>query len=171
LYNAPRTAENNHAYDSDDLLLTIGNGTSTAARSNALTMYKNGETTVTGNWTGPSFTSTSDARFKENVVTLSGVLAKLEGIRGVSYTWREDIQNPTHQTGEDIGVIAQELNTVFPELVVTDKDGYFSVNYAKMSAILLQAIKEQQVQISAQQTQMDNMQNQINEIVKAMTQE
>jgi hypothetical protein len=94
-----------------------------------------------GNWN-----PLSDARLKTNVVTLTGVLEKLEQIRGVSFNWTD-----TTAMGSQLnfGVIAQELEKVFPELVSTDIDGYKHVTYDIFAPILLEAIKEQQIQIAS----------------------
>ena len=95
-------------------------------------------------WEGP----TSDIRLKKNVATLSNVLGKLENVRGVSFDWRFD-EFPEHNFPDErqIGVIAQELEKAFPELVTTDPHGYKLVRYTQLSAVLLQAIKEQQLEI------------------------
>jgi len=89
-------------------------------------------------------TETSDRRFKKNIQTLEGsLLQKIELIEGVSYNWRQD-EFPTKNFSSDkqIGVIAQELEAQFPELVKTDIEGYKSVNYNGFTAVLLEAVKE-----------------------------
>ena len=81
-------------------------------------------------------TAFSDIRFKENIKTLSNTLNKVERCRGVSYKKID--------TGENhVGFIAQELETVFPEVVFTDEmSGLKSVAYGNITAILLESIKE-----------------------------
>jgi len=81
----------------------------------------------------------SDARFKDNIQTLSNVLEKLDKIRGVEFDWNGD---QDVYEGHDIGVIAQEIEAAFPELVKDRKDGYKGVRYEKLTAVLLQAVKE-----------------------------
>ena len=99
--------------------------------------------------------SPSDARLKENIVPIPDALESLKRIRGVSFHWNEDAQRLglSQRDGvvEDVGVIAQEVEQVFPALVhqegvVDGQTGnqYKSVNYAKLTSVLLQAIKEQQ---------------------------
>jgi hypothetical protein len=85
---------------------------------------------------GTSWTSSSDERLKENIETLS-VLDRLEGYRAVSFNWKQDGRH-------DIGVIAQELINIFPEVVVTTEvEGeYWGVNYDRLGALALQAAKE-----------------------------
>lgn len=87
---------------------------------------------------------TSDARLKTNVTQLSGVLEKLAHIRGVSFDWNEIVPSPRYSPGrKGIGIIAQELETVYPELVTSaGADDCRAIDYAKLSAILVEAIKE-----------------------------
>jgi hypothetical protein len=85
-----------------------------------------------------SFTCASDANLKKNIVSLDGVLDKLDGMRGVYHDWIDENQSKDRQ----IGVIAQEVQAVYPELVQVGANGYLSVNYPKLSAVLLQGMKE-----------------------------
>ena len=88
----------------------------------------------------------SDIRLKENIHSLKGTLEKLDSIRAVSYDWKElteEERKTVHShTGSDIGVIAQEVEEVFPDLVEDRPNGYKAVNYEKLSAVLLSAVKE-----------------------------
>jgi len=104
---------------------------------------------------GYNWLTNSDARYKTNVSTLENVLDKIAGINGVRYDLKEDTEIiPDH--GKHIGFIAQELETEFPEFVITGEDGYKSVAYDKMTAVLLQAVKEQQVIIESQQAAIES---------------
>jgi len=67
-------------------------------------------------------------------------MALVRRLRGVTFEWSEDAQSA--RRGRDMGVIAQEVEEVFPELVSTDDDGYKRVNYAGLIAPLIEAIKE-----------------------------
>ena len=88
----------------------------------------------------------SDLRLKENIKTIEGTLDKIDNIRAVSYDWKElskEERKTIHShTGSDIGVIAQEVEKVFPILVEERSHGYKAVNYEKLSAVLLSAVKE-----------------------------
>ncbi len=88
--------------------------------------------------------SPSDARLKTNVASLSNVLERLEQIRGVSFEWNEQSESLGHTRGQrDIGVIAQEVEAMFPELVHTSStDGYKAVDYSRLTPVLIEAIKE-----------------------------
>jgi hypothetical protein len=87
---------------------------------------------------GTLTTATSDIRLKENIENLNNSLEKVMQLRGVSFTWKT---NPEY--GTRIGFIAQEFEKVIPELVFTNEvDGYKGINYAEVTAVLVEAIKE-----------------------------
>ena len=95
--------------------------------------------------------STSDKRLKENIIPIKHALDKIERINGVNFDWKElseeGIKNIHGNKGHDIGVIAQEIEKVLPDAVTTRKSGYKAVNYEKIVPLLIEAIKEQQIQI------------------------
>ena len=79
----------------------------------------------------------SDIRVKENIKTIDNSLEKVSKLRGVSYT-RKDIDDKSTK----IGVIAQEVIDVLPEVVSQDDKGKYSVAYGNISGLLIEAIKE-----------------------------
>lgn len=93
-------------------------------------------------------TCSSDIRWKKNIQPLNNVLSKINKLNGVSYYWRtESFKDREFERTKQIGVIAQEVEKVYPELVKTDKKGYKSMDYMSLTAVLLQGIKEQQEEI------------------------
>ena len=88
--------------------------------------------------------ASSDERLKENITPISKPLDKLKQIGGYEFDWN-DKQN-VHE-GHDVGVIAQEIEAILPELVQTRDSGYKAVSYEKLVALLIEAVKEQQSQI------------------------
>ena len=88
----------------------------------------------------------SDERLKENILELSGSVDKISQIRGVEFDWvpKEGVHE---NEGHDIGVIAQEIEKVFPEVVQTRENGYKAVKYDKLTAVLISAIKELKAEI------------------------
>ena len=82
----------------------------------------------------------SDARVKENIVTLENSLDLVQKLRGVSY-------NKIGESEKKVGVIAQEVLEVLPEVVQQDQEGNYSVAYGNITAVLIEAIKQQQLQI------------------------
>ncbi len=99
-------------------------------------------------WVLNTITAGSDARLKKNVVPLKNVLPKLEQINGVYFEWNELARKTELKKGQKhIGLIAQDLQKVYPELVVPIKtpdqqEEYLAVDYEKFTAVLLQAVKE-----------------------------
>ncbi len=93
---------------------------------------------TTGNiWIAGNLTEASDARLKTDIQILPDSLNKVLGLNGYSYYWK----NPENKE-KQIGLIAQEVEKVFPEAVRTDKDGSKSVAYQKLVAPLINSIKE-----------------------------
>ncbi|NEQ78914.1 MAG: tail fiber domain-containing protein [Moorea sp. SIO2I5] len=105
--------------------------------------------------------TTSDATLKENVKPLKNGLKKILGLRGVSYQWKDE-QNATGET--QIGLVAQEVEEVFPELVSTDSQGMKSLSYSKLIAPLIEAIKEQNKKISELAKQVKQQQTKITQL-------
>ena len=95
-----------------------------------------GATTVGG-------TCSSDRRFKKNIQAFPQVLDKLAGLQPVSYDWRTE-EFPEYHFGSAraVGLIAQEVEKVFPDMVSTDARGYKQVNYSELPYLMLQAIRE-----------------------------
>jgi len=90
----------------------------------------------------------SDRRWKDNIQTLSNSLDKVQQLRGVSFDWkRDECADMNFPEGRQIGLIAQEVEEVIPEVVSTAAGGYKSIDYAKLVALLIEANKEQQKQI------------------------
>ena len=102
-----------------------------------------GALTVTGDITAYY---SSDKRLKTNIDAIESPLTKLSKISGYTFDWREEHGVHTNK-GRDIGVIAQEIEEVLPEIVVERDNGYKAVRYEKIVALLIECIKEQQVQI------------------------
>jgi hypothetical protein len=91
--------------------------------------------------------SSSDIRFKENIVPIENALDKIRKISGNTYDWKEENKLEHGYEGNDVGVIAQEIEAVLPQLVQTRDNGYKAVKYEKLVALLIEGIKEQQLQI------------------------
>ncbi len=117
----------------------VGIGTTTPAYPLDVT----GDVNASGSVRASGVALTSDIRFKKDIVVLDQALEKVLNIRGVSYNWKtseypERKFNSRHQ----IGVIAQEVEKQFPEVVDTDSKGFKSVNYPALVSPVIQAIKE-----------------------------
>jgi len=91
--------------------------------------------------------SSSDIRFKENIVPIENALDKISKISGNTYDWKAENKIEHGYEGNDVGVIAQEIEAVLPQLVQTRESGFKAVKYDKLVALLIEGIKEQQTQI------------------------
>ena len=98
---------------------------------------------TSGNWTAQgNVTAYSDERLKDNIEPIENAVHKLKAIQGVTYN-RNDIEGNPRQTG----VVAQQVERVLPEVVMTNDDGIKTVAYGNMVGLLIEAIKEQQDEI------------------------
>ena len=111
----------------------------------------------------------SDIRLKKNIETLpDDTLNKVLQLRGVRFDFRGDeFKERNLPEGKQIGLIAQELEKQFPELVMTGFDGYKSVAYDKLSAVLVEALKQEAKKTGKQELEMA----QLKEIVKKQQEE
>lgn len=127
--------------------------------------YFDGDVNITGQALINTTWYFSDKRFKNNIKVLENVNDKLKKIHGYTYKFKtEEFKDRNFSDREQIGLIAQELKEVFPQLVSEWKDGYMAVNYQGLVPVLLEAIKEQQTQIEQQNTNMTDQQKQIDEL-------
>jgi hypothetical protein len=105
-----------------------------------------GTMTVSGDMV--AYGSPSDINLKENIKPLEGALEKVMKLQGVSFTWKEDTDtNKVTGIKDDIGFIAQEVQEVVPDLVRKNDNGLLSLRDKGITALLVEAIKEQQTQI------------------------
>jgi hypothetical protein len=137
--NNDTTAASSNMWINTDPLFVVGNGVSIFNRSNALTLFKNGDMTIAG-----TLTQNSDARLKQNIERLDDVMDKLQQINGYRYQWNTPYAD---QHEKKIGLLAQEIEQVIPELVRRDGNGVMSVDYSGLIPFLLEAIKMQQQEI------------------------
>jgi hypothetical protein len=94
----------------------------------------------------------SDERLKENIQPIQNALSKVESISGNTYDWKEGFETIHSHTGHDLGVIAQEVQSVLPEVVTERETGYLAVDYVKLVPVLIEAIKE----LSAKVKELEN---------------
>lgn len=137
----------------------VGIGTTTP--SNILTIGRGSGPPLSDSWE-----TYSSRRWKTNIQTLQGALAKVEQLRGTSYDQKDSGKH-------EIGVIAEEVGAVLPEVVSWESNGTDArgVDYGRLTALLIEATKEQQAlivrqqnQIREQQAQIDRLSSQVNVI-------
>ncbi|MER2559515.1 MAG: tail fiber domain-containing protein [Myxococcaceae bacterium] len=99
---------------------------------------------VNGNVLATNVLVPSDARLKENIVTIERARELLRMLNGVHYTWKKDAQAKFGATsGGDVGLLAQDVQKVLPEAVITLPDGTMTVSYDKVVPLLVEALKAQ----------------------------
>ena len=86
--------------------------------------------------------NSSDIRLKDNIQVIQGSLDKIGDIRGVEFDWNDKSPGWARERGHDVGVIAQEVEKVLPEVVVKRKSGYLGVDYKRLIPLLVESIKE-----------------------------
>jgi hypothetical protein len=104
--------------------------------------------------------STSDKNFKENIKPIETPIEKIRKISGNTYDWKSELKDIHGFEGNDVGVIAQEIEEVLPQLVTTRETGYKAVKYDKLVALLIEGIKEQQLQIESLQLEVAELKKQ-----------
>ncbi len=85
--------------------------------------------------------ASSDERLKANKVLIEGALFKVNQLGGYEFDW-VPLEGVHENEGHDIGIIAQEVERIIPEVVTTRENGFKAVKYEKIVALLIQAIKE-----------------------------
>ena len=142
-FNTPNSNPQADTFTPTNTAFVIGNGTF----ENAFKVLFDGTTTIAGD-----LNINSDARLKANIISLGATLSKLLQIDGKTYTMKKDANHK-----KKIGLLAQDIEKVFPELV-TETNDIKSVNYQGLVPVLINAMKEQDEVIRSQNKQLSNNQ-------------
>jgi hypothetical protein len=106
------------------------------------TLYVNGPMISGGYYVG------SDIRWKKNIEPITNAVSLIQGLQGVRFDWRSDeFKDKKFAEERQVGLIAQDIEQVIPEAVKTDKNGFKAVSYERLTAVLVEALKEQQKEI------------------------
>ena len=97
--------------------------------------------------------STSDIRHKTNIVRIENALDKIKKINGVEFDWIEN-EEVHGNHGNDVGVIAQEIEDILPQVVTTRLDGTKAVRYEKLIPLLIEAIKDLEIKVKDIETKL-----------------
>ena len=162
LSNATAIGANAVVSSSNSLVLggtgqwAVNVGIGTATPSNILTIAQGAGHPLSDGWA-----TFSSRRWKTNIQTLHDALEKVEQLRGVSYELKANGQH-------EVGVIAEEVGAVVPEVVTWEKNGTDaqSVDYGRLTALLIEATKEQQALIREQKEQIKMQQDQISRLTR-----
>jgi hypothetical protein len=152
----PNAGKIGYATFTPDTLDIVGAGPQNGTRQ--VKVWAEGGTTFTGNIHVNGITYTSDARFKTDIAPCEKALETILNLRGVRFAWnRARWKDRGFASGPQIGFLAQEVERVVPELVSTDAQGYKSVAYVNVVPLLVEAMKQQQGQITVQAKQMQSL--------------
>ncbi len=117
-----------------------------------------GNLNITGKFKSTGISETSDSTYKTDVAVLTNALQKVKELRGVSYNWKtEEYPDMNFEREKQIGLIAQEVEKILPEVVETDQGGLKSVEYGHIVPLLIEAVKELQNIIQSQQQQLKSI--------------
>jgi hypothetical protein len=106
-----------------------------------------GDLTVDGSGhSNLGWSSPSDERLKKDVVPLTGALEKLSQLRGVQFYWKEP-EKMGNLTGSQMGLVAQEVEKVFPEWVAVGPNGYKALNFRGFEALVIEALRELKTEV------------------------
>lgn len=132
-----------------DPLLVVGNGSGPSDRSNALLLRKNGNMMIAG-----ALTQHSDRRLKTDIRPLESVGAALDRLSPVRFRFEAGTGHPRTP---QIGLLAQDVQAEFPSLVQDGADGYLSLAYPKLTAVLLKGLQEQRARIDSLERRMQRL--------------
>ena len=97
----------------------------------------------------------SDITLKDNVRPIESAIFKVKQIRGVTFDWNEKSNELQQEKGHDVGLIAQEVEKVLPEVIQIREDGIKAISYEKVVPLLVEAIKDQQIIIEDLQQRLE----------------
>jgi len=114
---------------------------------------------VVGNIISSGTITPSDARYKKDIANITHPLEKLMNLNGVTYQYRaDDFPAMGFSNRQQVGLIAQDVEKVFPQLVFEDDKGYKAVDYVKLIPLLVESIKTQQQEIDTLKQQLRKIQ-------------
>ncbi|HTZ17477.1 MAG TPA: tail fiber domain-containing protein [Dissulfurispiraceae bacterium] len=120
--------------------------------------FNNRVVKIDGSLTMITIATPSDVRYKKEVRPLDASLDKVMQLTGVSYEWDKDrVNGAGYKTGKQIGLIAQEVEKVLPELVQTDSNGYKTLSYDKLAPVIIEAIKAQQKEMREKDARIEKL--------------
>jgi hypothetical protein len=103
--------------------------------------------------------NSSDERLKDNIKVIKGSLDKIGEIRGVEFDWNDKSPAWARERGHDVGVVAQEVQKIIPEIVIERKNGYLGVDYKRIVPLLIESIKELTSEVRDLKTEVDKLKN------------
>jgi len=134
-------------------------GVNTSTTSSSYALYVSG-----GIYATSDINSASDARLKDNVITIESALDKVLRLRGVNFTWNNLKEDDVRYNKQQMGFIAQEVEPIVPEVVTYAEDtDEYAINYGQITALLTEAIKEQNTVINTLKEELEYLKKKIGE--------
>ncbi len=125
---------------------------------------------VQGNITATGTITPSSARLKEHVAPMNDALEGLLKLEGVRFDWKADEVARRGGRAADLGFVAEDVEKIFPELVYRDASGQvIGMDYARLSAVAVQAIKQQQALIRSQRQELEDLKARLDRLEKLAT--
>ena len=147
IFIGSQSGANSKYVDADNQLVIHGNASTSPLIEGD---FQERTLRINGDFSATTVSEVSDARLKRDIQPIEGALGSILLLEGKSFSWRTDEYSERGFTeGPDLGLIAQEVEAVLPELVQEDRDGYRTIAYGKLMAVLVQCVKEQQAQLVA----------------------
>jgi hypothetical protein len=115
-------------------------------------------------------TCSSDLRLKKEIQAFPEVLDKLVQLQPVSFHWRNELPDYEFGSAQAMGLIAQDVEQVFPEMVSTDARGYKQVNYSELPYLMLQSIRELKASKDQKDKEVEELKRQVEELRSLVTQ-
>ena len=147
IFIGSQAGANDKYVDAENQLVIHGN-----ASSNPLIEgdFRGRTLRINGDFSATTVSEVSDARLKRDIEPIQNALGSILRLGGKTFTWRRDeFPEEGFAEGLDIGLIAQEVEEVLPQLVQEDRDGYKAIEYGKLTAVLVEAIKQLDAQNGA----------------------
>lgn len=158
IFNATAIGANTQVNQSNTVILgnnaNVGIGTSGPTAKLQVGTNGDGTFAIANAWN-----TFSDQRLKERVTIIKNSTDILNQLGGYYYYWKDG-----KDTSRQVGVIAQEIETVLPELVFSNANGYKSVDYSKLSCLLIEVAKEQQKQIQETQVRYNSIEKRLKKL-------
>ncbi len=134
--------------------------------------FKNRQLKINGTLEFTNAFATSDQRWKKDIKPLDNSLSKIQQLDGKSYLWRRDeFPDKGFSDQPQIGLIAQEVEKVIPEIVQTDEKGFKSISYTQLIPLLIEGMKEQQIELEAQQREINLLKESLKKLLQKHNQD
>jgi len=141
----------------------VTTNTATIGNNAGVVLTVNGDVVINGNGTVSGTWTPSDMRWKREIAPIDHALARVLALRGVTYEYRrEEYPGKNFPQGIQMGFVAQEMEQVVPEITRTGTDGYKAIAYQNLTALLVEALKEQQGEITVLRAMVERLEARLN---------